>query len=325
MKQFNRLDIAAVVACLLILAIAPYVLRGGYYLSILTTGLIYGIWAASWDFMSGLTGRINFGQGLSFGIAAYIAAYFNVNHGFSPIVLFPLGVVMALVIAIAVGYPTLRLRGPYFGLATFAALIVIQRVVLNLWNITGAEEGISGISALVRGRVNLYYAVAVISVICIGILFVLSRSQIGIILRAIKGNEATCQAAGINVTYYKILSLCISSAIGAVGGVLYAHVQQHVGPDLLSMQLALSVVTMAYIGGVGSIYGGAIAAIVLTFLVELLRPFGEWRLAAYALLLIAILFVAPKGLIAPAWNWLSCRFGHGRKYPPMLQTSRDAT
>lgn len=323
MKPFNKLDIGALAVLLLFLAVAPYVISGGYYLRILTAGLIYAILAASWDFMSGLTGRLNFGQGLSFGIAAYIAAYLNLHYDWHPAILFPLGLVIAVLIALAIGYPTLRLRGPYFGLATFAALIVAQRIVLNLWHITGAEEGISGIDALVRGRVNLYYAVAVITVICVGILYLLSRSSIGVILRAIKGNEATCQAAGINVTYYKILSLCISSAIGAIGGVLYAHVHQHVGPELLSMQLALGIVTMAYIGGVGSIYGGAIAAVILTFMIELLRPFGEWRLAAYAVLLIAILFLAPKGLIAPWWDWVSKRFGG--KTESFGEQARDAT
>lgn len=324
MRHLTKLDIAGSTVLLLFLIVAPYALPGGYYLRILMSGLIYAIWAASWDFMSGLTGRLNFGQGLSFGLAAYLAAYLNVQFHFPPVLLVPLGVIAAVLIALAIGYPTLRLRGPYFGLATFAALILAQRIILNLWKFTGAEEGISGLDVLARGRVNTYYVVAIISTVSVVALYVLSKRKIGIILRAIRGNESTCQAAGINVTYYKILSLCISSAVSAVGGVLYAHVQQHVGPDLLSMQTALGIVTMVYIGGVGSIYGGAIAAVVLTFLVELLRPLGEWRLAAYAVLLIAILFLAPRGLISTSWARIQQRLsGEGKDASP-LEKARDA-
>lgn len=299
MRGVDILGVALVVVALIA---APALMPNNYYLGILTVGLIYAIWVASWDFMSGLTGRMNFGQGLAFGIAGYVTALLNTLSGFSPWTNLPICVALAVLIAIVIGFPTLSLRGPYFALATFAALIVIQRLVLNLWQYTGAEEGVSGLSPFFRSRYHTYYFIATVSVCSVALLTWLSRGHLGMILRAIKGDEAACQAAGLNVTFYNILTLSISSAIGAIGGVLYAHSQRHVGPELLSMHLALTIVTMAFLGGMGSIYGGAVAAILLSFGIELLRSFGEWRLAVYAVILLAVLFLMPNGVIQPLWS-----------------------
>jgi branched-chain amino acid transport system permease protein len=128
-----------------------------------------------------------------------------------------------------------------------------------------------------------------------------------LLLRAIRGDEATCQAAGINVTFYKIASLMISAAFTGLGGALYAHYQLQVSPPLFSVVVSITVIIMAYVGGVGSIYGAAIAAILLTLLTEMLRGFGEYRLWVYTLTLMLILFFLPGGLVAPTWRRLTAR------------------
>jgi len=135
----------------------------------------------------------------------------------------------------------------------------------------------------------------------------LAHAHWGLLLRAIRGDEATCQAAGINVTFYKIASLMISAAFTGLGGALYAHYQLQVSPPLFSVVVSITVIIMAYVGGVGSIYGAAIAAILLTLLTEMLRGFGEYRLWVYTLTLMLILFFLPGGLVAPTWRRLTAR------------------
>ena len=110
------------------------------------------------------------------------------------------------------------------------------------------------------------------------------------------------------MTFYKIASLMISAAFAGLGGALYAHYQLQVSPPLFSVVVSITIIIMVYVGGIGSIYGPAMGAILLTLLTEMLRGFGEYRLWIYTLTLMLILFFLPNGLIAPLWRRLSERF-----------------
>ena len=193
--------------------------------------------------------------------------------------------------------------------------------MLIFWEYTGGEEGINGLDAadplaarllLLRarraGRGHRAAAGA-------------GALQLGLILRAIRGDEATCQAAGINVTFYKIASLVISAAFAGAGGAMYAHYQLQVSPQLFAVVTSITIITMVYVGGMASIYGAAGGAILLVLLTELLRDFGEWRLMIYSCTLILILFFLPNGLVAPTWRRHAVR---GLAAPAMSAASADA-
>jgi branched-chain amino acid transport system permease protein len=288
-----------------VLAVAPLAVDSSYLVGVLTVAVIYALWAASWDFMSGLTGRENFGYALFIGAGAYTAGFLNTVCFVSPWWGLPAGVAAALAFSLVLGFPTLRLKGPYFALAMLSAAAIMQRLMLILWEHTGGEEGIYGIQPLVESQLGFYYLVLAIVAASVLILVLLSRSAWGVILRAIRGDEASAQAAGVNVTFYKIVSLAISAAFGGLGGALYAHYQLQVGPQLFSIVTTVTVIIMVYVGGMGSIYGAVGGAILLTLLAELLRDFGQWRLLVYSLVLILILFFLPGGLIAPLWRRVS--------------------
>jgi len=140
--------------------------------------------------------------------------------------------------------------------------------------------------------------------VTVATLRLVANSPWGTILRAIRGDEASCQAAGINVTFYKIASLMISAAFAGLGGALYAHYQLQVGPDLFAVILSINIIIMVYVGGMGSIYGPVGGAILLILLTEALRAFSEYRLWVYTLILMLILFFLPQGLVAPLWRRL---------------------
>jgi branched-chain amino acid transport system permease protein len=143
-------------------------------------------------------------------------------------------------------------------------------------------------------------------------LVLLARSNWGLILRAIRGDEATCQAAGLNVTYYKIASLVISGAVAGAGGAMYAHYQLQVSPQVFTVVLTITVITMVYVGGMGSVWAPVGGAILLVMMTELLRDFGEWRLMVYSVTQILILFFLPEGFIGPTWGRLKARWGARR-------------
>jgi branched-chain amino acid transport system permease protein len=292
------------VVALVIAGVLPMVFDSRYLIGVLTVAAIYAIWAVSWDFMSGLTGRENFGHSLFIGVGAYAAGFLNTGFGFGPWWSLPAGMLAAALFALIMGFPTLRLKGPYFALAMLSGAVIMQRLMLIFWEQTGGEEGIQGIEPLLRSPLHFYWLVLGVLALVTGLLVWLARSNWGLILRAIRGDEATCVAAGINITFYKIASLAISAAFAGLGGALYAHYQLQVSPQLFAVVTSITIITMVYVGGMTSIYGAAGGALLLTLMTEFLRNFGEWRLIVYSLVLIAILFFLPNGLVAPVWKRL---------------------
>jgi branched-chain amino acid transport system permease protein len=304
MRRVGKDAIGAVVV-LTILVAAPLVIPSIYFTGILTVSVIFAIWAASWDFMSGLTGRENFGHALFIGAGAYAAALLNSKLDLSPWWGLPAGAFAALGLSLVIGIPTLRLRGPYFALAMLSAATILQRLTRIFWQFTGGEEGIPGLDPLFDSHLATYYFCLGALVVASAVLLLLARSSWGTILRAIRGDEAACQAAGINVTFYKIAALAISAAVAGGGGALYADYQEAVTPDVFAVGLSITVIIMVYVGGIGTIWGPVGGAILLAMLPELLRGLGEYRLWVYSLVLIFILFFSPGGLVAPLWRWLA--------------------
>jgi len=311
--MFNRrFDAAGALLFVAVMSVLPLVFSNNYLIGILTVSVIYGMWSVSWDFMSGLTGRENFGHSLFIGVGAYTAGFLNTVWGLSGWWSLPAAMVMCAIFAVAVGFPTLRLKGPYFALAMLSTAVIMQRLMLIFWEHTGGEEGINGIEPLIRSQLGFYYFALAVLVAVTALLLAISRSSWGLILRAIRGDEATCQAAGLNVTFYKIASLVISAAVAGAGGAMYAHYQLQVSPQVFAVVMSITIITMVYVGGMASIYGPVGGAILLVLLTELLRTFGEWRLMIYSCTLILILFFLPNGLIAPTWRRVKAKLGRSQ-------------
>jgi branched-chain amino acid transport system permease protein len=300
--RFFSVDWLAALLVLAVLTAVPWLFGSGYIIGVMTVALCFAMWAASWDFMSGLTGRENFGHSLFIGAGAYTAGFLNVNFGVNPWWSLLAAPLVAVAFSLAVGFPTLRLRGPYFALAMLSGAAVMQNLTIIFSGYTGGQDGLNGLDPIVDSTLAYYYLTLILLVTTTIVLKLIAGSSWGTILRAIRGDEASCQAAGINVTFYKIASLTISAACAGLGGALYAHYQLQVGPDLFAVVLSINIIIMVYVGGIGTIYGPVGGAILLNVLTESLRVFSEYRLWVYTLLLFFILFFMPQGLIAPSWQ-----------------------
>lgn len=299
--------VAPGLAILVVLALVPLAVRDRYVLSVLILANLYAAMAASWDVLSGYTGRENFGYALFFGTGAYAAALIDTRLHLPLAAGVAAGGLLASVAAVLIGVPALRLRGPYFALATLAAAGIMERLTLLLWPLTGGEDGVYQIQPLsLSATVTYGTSLLFMAVVVLG-LYAATRSPFGMVLRAIRANEPACEASGLNTTAYKTGALLLSALPAGLAGGLYAHIQEHVGPATYSAELSVTVIIMAFIGGAGTIYGAAAGGFLLTVLGESLRGFGSYRLLLYAAVLLPVVLYLPGGVVGHVLHWLTER------------------
>ncbi len=281
----------------LVVLLAPLVVNDLYYLEILFLCHYYVILACSWDLLSGFTGNINFGHAFFIASSGYLGAVLNLNLGWDPWLTLPIGGIMAGLFGLLVGAVTLRLKGPYFAAVTFCFGALLYKWFMISSKFLGGEEGLSGIAPLTDSPLGNYYFSGLFMLAVIFLLYLISKSSFGMILRSIGENEIASEGSGINTTYYKVVAFIISAAIAGVAGAMYAHVQMHVGPEMAHDSLSGLILMMAVVGGMGSIIGPVIGAYLLTLVNESLRFLGEMRLLIYSGAVVLVIFFAPKGLL----------------------------
>ena len=289
------------------LSVVPFATQDRYVLSVFTQAGLYAAIAAGWDVLSGYTGRENFGYALFVGTGAYTAALLDTRLHLPLAAGIAAGGAAGVAAGVLAGVPALRLRGPYFALATLAAAGIMERLTLILWPITGGEDGIYEITPLSLSAPATYEAVLIFAAAAVLGLYAAVRSPWGMVLRALRASEAACEASGLNTTAYKIGALLLSALTGGVAGGLYAHIQEHVGPAVYSTELSVTVIIMAFVGGAGTILGAAAGGFLLTLLGESLRGLGPYRLLLYSAILLPMIIYRPRGIIAPTLEWLAGR------------------
>jgi len=280
----------------LLLLVIPLLTSDLYLLRILILTCIFAIFAASWDFLSGFTGQVNFGHALFFGVGAYASAILNQSVHIPPYGSIPLGAMAAVMAGLIVGIPCLRLKGTYLALTTLAFPIILMGIVFALPDLTGGELGISGLQRIARSRVVNYYIVAIIMLILCSIMWKITDSNIGIIFHAIREDELAVKTAGINTTRYKLLAFCLSGFFAGIAGGLYAHFMRIAGPSTLEVSLSFTVVIWCIFGGVATIWGPVGAVFFLYPLLEFFRFWPEYRMLMFAIVILIFLLYMPEGL-----------------------------
>jgi len=190
-----------------------------------------------------------------------------------------------------VGVPSLRLKGDYLAIVTlgFGQIIV---VFLNNIDAVGGARGYSGIPI-----VKSFFWIFLIAILTIVIVYNIVHSAFGRALISIREDELAAEAMGVNTTRYKVKAFVISSAMAGAGGVLLAHFDGYLNPKSFEFIKSFEILIMVILGGLGSIVGSVLGAIVLTILPEALRGFAEYRMVIYSLLLIVLMITRPQGLL----------------------------
>lgn len=235
------------------------------------------LFAVSWDFISGYTGEISLGHAIFFGCGGYTTTVLNLTYNIDPLVSIPVGIVVATAAGLVIGFPALRVKGPYLSLLTLIMLLSSIQLVITfnetLGGISGfgvpvaaiagtGSDSIITVSTTVVGTLITYYIVYVIVFLVYLLLYIITRSHIGKILSAIREDERVVSATGHNPAKYKLYAFTVSAAVGGLAGALYVHSPVGITQpaEILSVERSLNIIIMVIIGGVGTIVGSAVGA-----------------------------------------------------------------
>lgn len=298
MKLFNKTNLGwlfLIVAGYFLLQMAVTTgIISAYYEITLVTILINIILAVGLNLIIGISGQFSLGHAGFMAIGAYVGALLmrsTPNYGG---LLFGIvgGVVLASVVALIVGMPTLRLKGDYLAIATLGVSEIIRIVIVNMQDVTNGAAGLSGIPYLAQWP--LVYAFAVLTIL---IVVNYTRSSPGRATIAIREDEIAAESMGINTTKYKTIAFVIGAATAAIGGALHASYFSVIRPGDFTFNKSIDILIIVVFGGIGSITGSVIAAVLLGILNVYLQPFGALRMIIYALALISIMIFKPSGLL----------------------------
>jgi branched-chain amino acid transport system permease protein len=283
------------------LMIAPFVLAG-QYVAAMVLAAIYTVITAGLNLFMGYTGQISFGHNAFAAVGGYGSAVLSLQLGLPPVITVAIAATGAALIALVIGYPTLRLRGHYLAMATLALGLMVFEITTQWKSVTQGLFGISAIPAMGIGPWELtsdtsfYFVYWAIAGIAVWVTHRLFHSRVGFALRAVAGNEEAAQALGVNIARYKLLAFVMSAVFASIGGSMFAHYVTYISPEVFGLYMVILLFTMLFVGGINTTFGPLIGAIVITLFPELLRRFHGARELIYSVVLLLILLFAPKGI-----------------------------
>ena len=281
-----------------------------YILHILIISGIYIILTLSLNLIVGFTGLAALGHAAFSCIGAYTSSLLALNLGVSPWIGLFMGAFLAALSGIVIGYPAVRLKGDYLALATFGLGVIVYSIAKNWISLTRGPMGLPGIPGFsvfgfqLSAIWSYLLLVLIFVVITIVVINRIVNSPFGRILRSIREDEIASQAMGKNVNKYKLLVFIIGAFFAAIAGSLYAHYITFIDPSSFTVMESITILLMVIFGGMGSIRGSVVGAVVLVVFPEMLRFLGfpssiaaPMRQMIYGLLLVILMIKRPQGIM----------------------------
>ena len=297
-----RSRFAFLVAALIVWAVLPAFLPRNLVDLLVFSGL-YTIAGLGVGLLMGQAGIVNIAQATFYGIGAYASAYLTTIAGYPIISGFFVGALLSMLIALAVGWPILRLRGYFLGLATLA-LSVVGSTLFYEWDwLTGGALGLGGLPSLsIFGYVldtptRFYYLVWLVAFAGIIVSYNLVNSRTGLMLRAMRDSNDAAISLGIDLQWMRARVFVLCALFGSLAGSLFAHHVNYVSIDSFVIQKSITFLLIPMIGGVTSVSGVVVGALFVTFIPEFLRNFGDFHQILFGLLLVGIIIGLPGGIV----------------------------
>jgi branched-chain amino acid transport system permease protein len=291
-----------VLAGLVLLGIGACVplVGSGYVLGLLTVAFYTAVFAMSWDLLFGFAGEVNFGPTFLIGLGAYTAGILDarLSPGVSLWLCVVAGAVAAVIGGVVLALPALRVRGPYFGLTTLVAVLMLQNMIVVFAGLTGGEIGLSVPDVISVSATTNYWIAFGFMAVSGAILYGLSRSPVGLVLQASGQDPVQAGALGFNVTKHKLFAFIVSAFFSGLAGALMVFYMgtASVG-TFVDISIGVQIIVAAVLGGRRTVIGAAIGAVFLISAGEALRPLGELAtlLVSVAALLVVLFF--PNGFL----------------------------
>lgn len=306
----NKKWFLGLLICTIIAIIFPQVVRIRFVWNLLSMILVWAIVGMGWNVIGGYCGQVSNGHSLYYGIGAYSVALASSYFHITPWVAIWIGVGISMPIAFLVGKPLLRLKGHVFAISTMA-LAECARIIFINWKWCGGATGVYIYSKNVnawafmqfKNPLNYYYVFLAFTIAILVLIKCLDKSKFFYYLRTIKGNEMAAESIGINAASYKIRAYMMSAAIVSIGGSLYAQFMLYIDPSMLmTLNISMMIVLTAVMGGVGTVLGPILGAVVLTTISEYSRvylgQYGGLDMILYGTLVILIVLFIPGGIIS---------------------------
>ncbi len=283
-----------------IIAIAALLPLGvsGYILGLLTIAYYFGVFSMSWDLLFGFANEVNFGPTFLIGLGAYTAGILDNRYGLPISVCVALGTLAAVLGGVVLALPALRMSGPYFGLTTLVAVLLLQNLVVVFADLTGGEIGLAVPDVIsISGPVNYWIALAFM-VASGSILYVLSRSAAGLILQASGQDKIQAGVLGFNVVKHKLFAFVVSALFsGLAGALLVFYLGTASVGTLIDITVGVQIIIAAILGGRRTILGAAIGAIFLIAMTEALRSTGELATFIVSAITLLVVMLFPNGFM----------------------------
>lgn len=289
---------------ILLLLLVPLFDHNPYHIDVLSNIGIFVLLAIGLNVVVGFAGLLNLGYAAFFAIGAYTYAILNIYFGVSFWLGIPVSGIISAIFGFLLGTPAIRVRGDYLAIVTLGFGEIIRIVFNNLDTITGGPNGILGIAHPVFFNFNFgvksepyYYLLIFLVMLAFLVTGRLSVSRVGRAWIAVREDEIAASCAGIDTTRVKVTAFGIGASIAGIAGCVFASKQGTITPDSFDFILSVMLLSMVVLGGLGSIKGAILGAVVLTILPEILRGFAFYRMLIFGLAMIIIMLFRPQGLV----------------------------
>ncbi len=277
-----------------------------YQTNIMISALLYVMLALGLNIVVGIAGQLVLGYVAFYAVGAYTYAILNQFLGLGFWVCLPIGGFVAVLFGLALGFPVLRLRGDYLAIVTLGFGEIVRIFLQNWSDITGGPRGISNIPPpdlfgmemdLSQRSIYIYYLVLLAVLITILIISRIKNSRVGLALQALREDEIAAQAMGIDVTKVKLSAFALGSCWAGFAGVIFASKTSFINPASFTFMESAMILSMVVLGGMGSITGVILAALILVLAPEYLRAFSEYRLLIFGAIMVLMMIFRPQGLV----------------------------
>jgi branched-chain amino acid transport system permease protein len=287
---------------LVLLALAPLVYSKNYFLGVMCRIFFYSVMAGSLNTINGYSGQTCLGSAGFFCIGAYTEAILSVKAGWNFWLILPLAGMITAVIGLLLAWPTLKMSGIYLSIVTLGFSEIVRLIALKWTDLTGGPLGIKGISLpgifgfQIRGAKSYYYLFLVLAGIFVFCTSRVIKSRVGRAWMSIREDPLAARSLGVEISRYKALNFMYGAFWIGITGAVYTSYVRFIDSTFFTLDEGWNILSMVIIGGQGTLIGPIVGSIIVNFLTEILRPIGTWRMVAYGVLIIIMMWWRPQGL-----------------------------